>query len=269
VVGLRCLPRIQAGPRLLTRTAGPVALCSPTGSIVRPDHRFLWPHLRLCRPPAGLWIIPSGCEPVPASRRGSPIYSVSPSDHAVARTPVAPTTACNDAFAAGSAFAPSSWARQPQFPHQSGTNGVALSKLQHSLYATAWSFARPAPVRTFTTELAWAGSPLSPKSVISRWFIVIFHRRTRTGWTISIMGCETKCATKCATKSRKSELLGQALARTRSLMACGGGSTAGQGWLRLQAAHRQWASRGTPSGQSSLDTMRACWPWRKGVGSGP
>ena len=65
VVGLRCLPRIQAGPRLLTRTAGPVALGSPTGSIVRPDHCLLWPHLRLCRPPAGLWIIPSSCLPVP------------------------------------------------------------------------------------------------------------------------------------------------------------------------------------------------------------
>jgi hypothetical protein len=106
VVGLRCLPRIQAGPRLLTRTAGPVALGSPTGSIVRPALRLLWPHLRLCRPPAGLWIIPSGCEPLPASHRGSPIYSVSPSDHAVASTPVAPTTAFDDAFAAGSAFAP-------------------------------------------------------------------------------------------------------------------------------------------------------------------
>jgi len=94
------------------------------------------------------------------AHRGSPIYSASPSDHAVARTPVAPTTAFDDAFAAGIAFAPLSRARQPQFPHQSGSNGVALSKLQHSLYATAWSFARPAPVRTFTTELAWAGSPL-------------------------------------------------------------------------------------------------------------
>src|SRR5260221_6367271 len=85
-------------------------------------------------------------------------------------------------------------------PHQSGSNGVVISKLQHSLYATAWSFDRPAPVRTFTTELAWAGSPQSPKSVISRWFIVIFHRRTHTGWTISIMGCEIEAAIKAAIK---------------------------------------------------------------------
>jgi hypothetical protein len=46
------------------------ALGSPTGSIVRPAHRLLWPHLRLCRPPAGLWIIPSGCEPVPPATEG-------------------------------------------------------------------------------------------------------------------------------------------------------------------------------------------------------
>jgi hypothetical protein len=117
--------------------------------------------------------------------------------------------------------APLSRARQPQFPHQSGSNGVALSKLQHSLYATAWSFARPAPVRTFTTELAWAGSPQSPKSVIARWFIVICHRRTLTGWTISIMGCEIKAATKASTKvpglfrrRQATALLNRALRRT-------------------------------------------------------
>src|SRR5260221_14528733 len=103
-------------------------------------------------------------------------------------------------------------------PHQSGSNGVVISKLQHSLYATAWSFDRPAPVRTFTTELAWAGSPQSPKSVISRWFIVIFHRRTHTGWTISIMGCEMKCATK-----PKRRVLGQ----SPSLLGDGEGGTGG------------------------------------------
>src|SRR6266699_7230676 len=48
----------------------------------------------------------------------------------------------------------------------------------------------PAPARTFTTELSWAGSPQRPKSVITGWFIVIYHRRTFTGWTGSLMGCE-------------------------------------------------------------------------------
>src|SRR6267154_1239210 len=41
--------------------------------------------------------------------------------------------------------------------------------------------ARPAPARAFTTELAWAGSPRTPTSVITGWLIVIlpspdFHR---------------------------------------------------------------------------------------------
>src|SRR5437867_5489997 len=48
----------------------------------------------------------------------------------------------------------------------------------------------PAPARTFTTELAWAGSPRNPTSVMTGWFIVIYHRRTFTGWTGSLMGCE-------------------------------------------------------------------------------
>src|SRR5258707_14666375 len=94
-------------------------------------------------------------------------------------------------------------------PHQSGSNGVVISKLQHSLYATAWSFDRPAPVRTFTTELAWAGSPQSPKSVISRWFIVIFHRRTHTGWTISIMGCEITITITRKSKSKSKSKRGR------------------------------------------------------------
>src|SRR6266850_108591 len=50
--------------------------------------------------------------------------------------------------------------------------------------------ARPALARTFTTELSWAGSPRNPTSVMTGWFIVIYHRRTFTGWTGSIMGCE-------------------------------------------------------------------------------
>ncbi len=42
---------VQAALRLSVRATGPVALGSPTGCIVRPAHRLLWPHLRLCWPP--------------------------------------------------------------------------------------------------------------------------------------------------------------------------------------------------------------------------
>ena len=51
---IRRRTRVQSALRSSTRTADPVALGSPTGSIVRPAHRLLWPHLRLCRPPARL-----------------------------------------------------------------------------------------------------------------------------------------------------------------------------------------------------------------------
>jgi hypothetical protein len=37
----------------------------------------------------------------------------------------------------------------------------------------------PAPARTFTTELAWMGSPLSSTSVMTRWAIVIYQHRNR------------------------------------------------------------------------------------------
>ena len=42
---------VQAALRMPTPTTDPVALDSPTGCSVRPDHRLLRPHLRLCRPP--------------------------------------------------------------------------------------------------------------------------------------------------------------------------------------------------------------------------
>ena len=45
--------------------------------------------------------------------------------------------------------------------------------------------------RAFTTELARVGSPL-PVSAMTGWFIVIYHRRTFTGWTGSLMGCELR-----------------------------------------------------------------------------
>src|SRR5436189_6482066 len=48
----------------------------------------------------------------------------------------------------------------------------------------------PAPARAFTTELSWTGSPQMPRSAMTGWFIVIYHRRTFTGWTGSLMGCD-------------------------------------------------------------------------------
>ena len=60
---------------------------------------------------------------LPASHRGSPIYSASLLCHAVACTPVVPTTACDDPFIAGFAFAKIVVARQPRVSHYSGLRG--------------------------------------------------------------------------------------------------------------------------------------------------
>src|SRR5438876_11625884 len=98
---------------LLTTTAGPVALGSPAGYIVRPARRLLWPHLRLCRPPNGLWIIPSGCGTHPPAAEGPQFTLPVRSPHAVARTPVVPVSASDDVFSTGIAFAELAPARQP------------------------------------------------------------------------------------------------------------------------------------------------------------
>jgi len=69
------------------------------------------------------------------------------SPHAVARTPVAPATALDDAFIAGVAFAKSVLARRPQAtnPEQVGR----VTKLQHSLNATAWRDCLPCSGQDF------------------------------------------------------------------------------------------------------------------------
>ena len=126
----------------------------------------------------------------PASRRGSPIYSASP------------FTPCRRPYSGGPRdcvqrclhrrfclhpLCTGSATTCPTDPNQVG----CVTKLQHSLNATAWGVARPASARAFTTELSRVGSPL-PVSVMTGWFIVIYHRRTFTGWTGSLMGCEQR-----------------------------------------------------------------------------
>jgi hypothetical protein len=139
---------VQAALRALTRTTDPVALGSPTGSSVRPAHRLLWPHLRLCRPPGRLMNYSARLRVNPASRRGSPIYSASP------------FTPCRYPYSGG----PSDCIRRclhrwfclrhsvigsattwPTNPEQVGR----LTKLQHSLYATAWTRCLPCSGQDF------------------------------------------------------------------------------------------------------------------------
>ncbi len=77
-----CIPAVSGAGASVPST-GPVALGSPSGCIVRSAHRLLWPHLRLWRPPDGLWIIPPGCELPHATAEGPqftlPVFSPMPS----------------------------------------------------------------------------------------------------------------------------------------------------------------------------------------------
>ena len=97
----------------------------------------------------------------PANRRGSPIYSARPFTPCRHPYPGGPSNCsrcylhhwfCLRRFRTGST------ATNPTAPDQVGR----VTRLQRSLHATAWSVACPAPARTFTTELSWAGSPQNP-----------------------------------------------------------------------------------------------------------
>ena len=133
----------------------------------------------------------AGMRDQPASRRGSPIYSAGP------------FTPCRRPYSGGSndcarrslgrwcclrRFRTGSATTYPTIPKPVGR----ITKLLRSLNATAWGAACPASARTFTTELTRAGSPRNPASVMTGWLIVIYHRRTSTGWTGSLMGCTRK-----------------------------------------------------------------------------
>jgi hypothetical protein len=75
-----------------------VALGSPAGCSVRPDLSLLWPHLRLCRPPSGLCIIPSGRETSSLAAEGPQFTLPILSPRAAACTPVIPESALDDIF---------------------------------------------------------------------------------------------------------------------------------------------------------------------------
>ena len=152
---------VQAALRSSTRTTGPVALGSLAGYSVRPDHRLLWPHLRLCQPPHRLMNYSVRLRGHPASHRGSPIYSASPFIPCRHPYPGGPSDCfrqclhrrfCLGRISTGSATT------YPTTPDQVGS----VTGLQCSLHAAAWSVAGPAPARTFTTELSWVGSPQTP-----------------------------------------------------------------------------------------------------------
>jgi len=126
-----------------------------------------------------------------ASHRGSPIYSANPSTpcrHPYPGGPNGCIQRCLHRWFCLRRLCIGSTTTNPTTPNQVGS----VTRLQCSLHATAWSVASPASARTFTTELPWAGSPRAPGRLSLNGFIVIYHHRTFTGWTGSIMGCEQR-----------------------------------------------------------------------------
>jgi hypothetical protein len=97
----------------------------------------------------------------PASRRGSPIYSVSPFTPCRHPYPGGPSDClrrCLHRWCCLRRISTGSTATCPTNPNPVGS----VTRLQCSLHATAWNVASPASARTFTTELSWAGSPHFP-----------------------------------------------------------------------------------------------------------
>jgi len=97
----------------------------PTGCIVQSARRLLWPHLRLCRPPGGLCIIPSGCGTSPPAAEGPQFTLPVHSPRAVTRTPVLPRVRSTMSSSWTWAFAVSALARQPQTLALQNQRGLA------------------------------------------------------------------------------------------------------------------------------------------------
>jgi hypothetical protein len=134
--------------------------------------------------PAGSWLTMATSAPLPASRRlmdytrlalrsrasgrGSPIYSLSPCAHAVARTPVVPMRACDDFFGMGDSLRPictGSATTNPTNPDQVGV----VTKRQRLLDATAWCAGWPCSGQDVYSRAFVGRVAPSPTSVMTRW----------------------------------------------------------------------------------------------------
>ena len=144
----------------LTRHSRPEALGSPAGYIVPPDHRLLWPHLRLSSPPVRLssssdWLTPGHST---RGMRGSPLYSACLYLRAASRTPTPWTTALNRFFVANSGLHPLCWG-SADVCYAFRNQHSSVTRQQNSLHVAARRFARRSPAAAFTIELSPCKSP--------------------------------------------------------------------------------------------------------------
>ena len=144
----------------LTRPSRPEALGSPAGYAVPPDHRLLWPHLRLSSPPVRLssssvWLTPAH---LTRGIRASPFYSARLSLRAASYTPTPWLTAFNRFFVANSGLhhfrcgsAVISYALRNQHSR--------VTRQQNFLYDAAHRVACRSPATAFTIKLSPCKSP--------------------------------------------------------------------------------------------------------------
>ena len=155
------MARLRAYRRnALTRPSRPEALGFPAGYAVPPDHRLLWPHLRLSSPPVRLssssdWLTP---DHLSRGMRGSPFYSACLYLRAASRTPAPWLTAFNRFFVANSGlhhFRYGSAVVSYAFRNQHNR----VTRQQNSLNVAAHRFACHSPAAAFTIKLSPRKSP--------------------------------------------------------------------------------------------------------------
>lgn len=148
--------------RIQHELSSPETLDSPTGYVVLSGLHLLWSHPSLSCPPYGLFSssirsLPDGL--VEAGQERFPnLLSISlfpchlPYSEAM--------NECMWLFLLHSLWPSSSLQRVGLLILMPvGSHIRSVTKLQSSLYATAWKLARPSPTRTFTTELPPCESP--------------------------------------------------------------------------------------------------------------
>ena len=142
--------------------SSPETLDSPTGYVVLSAHSLIWSHPSLSYPPYRLFS--SSIRSLPDGLVGAG-YERFPNLLSVSLFP------CHLPYSGAMVVGTRLFLLQSLWP-SSSSYGVGLlilmqvgscvsrvTKLQSSLYATAWKLARPSPTRTFTTELAPDESP--------------------------------------------------------------------------------------------------------------
>ena len=127
----------------------------------------------------------------PAGHRGSPIYSASP--FLPCRRPYSggPRDCARQCLHRGCRLRHFRTGSATPMSHQSGPGGL---RNEAAAFALCYGLEGrlPRSGRDLYDRACVGRITPCPTSVITRWFIVNYHRRPLTGWTGSLMGCERR-----------------------------------------------------------------------------